>query len=171
MKQLARNIYNNIRGGINGLKSTLIERFIPSLPSKTLRNLFIRWSGVKASKNVHFYFGFTVRNPKGLIIRKNAVIAYEAVIWSLNHDYNDKYFCGKGALTEIGEYAWICSRSIILPGVKVGEGAVVASGAVVTKDVPPYTIVGGVPAKVIGKRERKGYQYGYHFKDDTSHLY
>lgn len=40
-----------------------------------------------------------------------------------------------------------------------------------TKDVPPYTIVGGVPAKVIGKRERKGYQYGYHFKDDTSHLY
>lgn len=103
MKQLARNIYNNIRGGINGLKSTLIERFIPSLPSKTLRNLFIRWSGVKASKNVHFYFGFTVRNPKGLIIedgvnigpkclldarkgliiRKNAVIAYEAVIWSL----------------------------------------------------------------------------------------
>lgn len=54
MKQLARNIYNNIRGGINGLKSTLIERFIPSLPSKTLRNLFIRWSGVKASKNVHF---------------------------------------------------------------------------------------------------------------------
>ena len=170
MKQLARNIYNNIRGGINGLKSTLIERFIPSLPSKTIRNLFIRWSGVKASKNVHFYFGFTVRNPKGLIIedgvnigpkclldarkgliiRKNAVIAYEAVIWSLNHDYNDKYFCGKGALTEIGEYAWICSRSM---------------------DVPPYTIVGGVPAKVIGKRERKGYQYGYHFKDDTSHLY
>lgn len=191
MKQLARNIYNNIRGGINGLKSTLIERFIPSLPSKTIRNLFIRWSGVKASKNVHFYFGFTVRNPKGLIIedgvnigpkclldarkgliiRKNAVIAYEAVIWSLNHDYNDKYFCGKGALTEIGEYAWICSRSIILLGVKVGEGAVVASGAVVTKDVPPYTIVGGVPAKVTGKRERKGYQYGYHFKDDTSHLY
>lgn len=54
MKQLARNIYNNIRGGINGLKSTLIERFIPSLPSKTIRNLFIRWSGVKASKNVHF---------------------------------------------------------------------------------------------------------------------
>ena len=158
MKQLARNIYNNIRGGINGLKSTLIERFIPSLPSKTIRNLFIRPKCLLDAR-------------KGLIIRKNAVIAYEAVIWSLNHDYNDKYFCGKGALTEIGEYAWICSRSIILPGVKVGEGAVVASGAVVTKDVPPYTIVGGVPAKVIGKRERKGYQYGYHFKDDTSHLY
>lgn len=80
MKQLARNIYNNIRGGINGLKSTLIERFIPSLPSKTLRNLFIRWSGVKASKNVHFYFGFTVRNPKGLIIEDGVNIGPKCLL-------------------------------------------------------------------------------------------
>ena len=76
----------------------------------------------------------------------------EAIIWTLNHDYNDIHFCGKGASTEIGTYAWICSRSIILPGIKIGEGAIVASGAVVTKDVPTFTIVGGIPAKVIGKR-------------------
>lgn len=91
----------------------------------------------------------------GLRIRKNSVIAYEAIIWTLNHDYNDDYFCGKGGPVEIGEYVWICSRAIILPGVKIGNGAVVASGAIVTKDVEPYTIVAGVPAKEISKREKK----------------
>ena len=182
---------NHIRGGYFGFKDTLIERFIPSIPSSTLRNILIRKFGVKASKNVNFYPGFTVRNPKGLIIEdgvtvgpkclldarkgltihKNAVIAYEAIIWSLNHDYNDLHFCGKGAPTEIGEYAWICSRSMILPGVKIGKGAIVASNAVVTKDVPDYAIVGGVPAKVIGYREEKDFQYGYQHKNKTSHFY
>ena len=57
-----------------------------------------------------------------------------------------------GAQTTIDDYAWICSRSIILPGIHIGEGAVVASGAVVTKDVEPYSVVGGIPAKKIGKR-------------------
>ena len=180
-----------IKGVYAGLKQTIVQRLIPWLPSRHFRNWSIRLMGVKATKNVMFYPGFTVRNPKGLIIEdgvnigpkclldarkgltihKNAVIAYEAIIWSLNHDYNDIHFCGKGAPTVIGAYAWICSRSIILPGVHVGEGAIVASGAVVTKDVPPYTIVGGVPAKVIGKRDVKKYSYGYNRKGDNSHLY
>ena len=98
---------------------------------------------------------------KGLEIGENTVIAYQAIIWTLNHDYNDIHFGSKGAKVKIGSYAWICSRSIILPGVTIGEGAVVASGAVVTKDVPPYKIVGGVPAKVIGERDKKLYDYGY----------
>ena len=134
------------------------------------------------AKNVRFYQGFHIRNPKGiavndgvsigprvlldgrkgLIIGKNVVIAYEAIIWTLNHDYNDIYFAGKGSSVTIGDYAWICCRSIILPGITIGEGAVVASGAIVTKDVPPYTIVGGTPAKIIGYREKKAYSYGYH---------
>lgn len=81
------------------------------------------------------------------------------------------HFCGKGAPTEIGEYAWVCSRSIILPGIKIGRGAIIASGAIVTKDVPDYAIVGGVPAKILGHREKKDYQYGYQRKKDTTHFY
>lgn len=53
---------------------------------------------------------------------------------------------------EIGNDVWIGCRAVILGGVKIGDGAVVAAGAVVTKDVPPYAIVGGVPAKVIKYR-------------------
>ena len=106
----------------------------------------------------------------GLTIHRNAVIAYDAIIWTLNHDYNDVHFCSKGAPVEIGAYAWICSRSIVLPGIKIGEGAVVASGAIVTRDVEPWTVVAGRPAKPIGKRENKNYQYGYLAATDYNHF-
>ena len=175
-----------INGIIGGIKWNLTTRIIPNFFSQNLRNWGMRLLGVKMSKNVKLYAGFSVRSPKnlvledgvnigpkvlldarcGLTIRQNAVIAYDAIIWTLNHDYNDENFCGKGAPVEIGRYAWVCSRSIILPGVNVGEGAIVASGAIVTKDVAPYTIVAGIPAKVIGKREIKQYQYGYNANTD-----
>lgn len=80
-------------------------------------------------------------------------IAQEVNIWTLEHDYNDPYYTAKGESVVIDDYVWIASRATILPGVHVGRGAVVAAGAIVTKDVPPMTIVGGVPAKVIGKRD------------------
>ena len=54
----------------------------------------------------------------------------------------------------IEDYVWVATRATVLPGVTIGEGAVVAAGAVVTKDVEPYTIVGGVPARSIGVRNR-----------------
>lgn len=54
--------------------------------------------------------------------------------------------------TRIDDGAWIGMRAMIMPGVHIGEGAIVAAGAIVTKDVPPYTIVGGNPAREIKKR-------------------
>lgn len=85
-------------------------------------------------------------------------------------DYKDVNFCGKGAPVDIGSHSWICSRSIILPGVSIGEGAIVASGAIVTKDVEPYMIVGGILAKPIGYRAKKDYLYAYNRKNDYSHF-
>lgn len=96
---------------------------------------------------------------KGLKIHKNVTVAYDAIIWTLHHDMNSNDFHTIGGPVEIDEYAWICSRSIILPGVKVGKGAVVASGAVVTKDVDPFSVVAGIPAKKIGERKRLEYNY------------
>lgn len=184
------SFFKHFRGGVKGLFWFFTTEFVPRIPSQHIRNRFMRMCGAKLSKNVKFYSGFSVRNPKGLVIedgvsigpgvlldarkgltiRKNATVAYQAIIWSLNHDYNDVHFCGKGGHTEIGAFAWICSRSIIMPGISIGEGAVVAAGAIVTKDVAPYSVVAGIPAKVIGHREEHRYEYGYKAKDDYSHF-
>lgn len=97
-----------------------------------------------------------------LIIGNNVDIAQETNIWTLEHDVNDDYHRVKGGDVIIEDYAWIASRVTILPGVKIGKGAVVASCALVTKDVPAMAIVGGVPAKVIGTRNNKlKYQLNY----------
>jgi acetyltransferase-like isoleucine patch superfamily enzyme len=65
------------------------------------------------------------------------------------HQAGDYASAGKSGTVRIGNDVWIATRSMVLKGVTIGDGAVVASGAVVTKDVPPYTLVAGVPAKVI----------------------
>lgn len=89
----------------------------------------------------------------GLMIGNNVDIAQEVNIWTEQHDYNSSSYQAIGAPVVIEDYVWLASRSTVLPGVTIGRGAVVACGAVVTKDVPALTIVGGVPAKVIGQRE------------------
>ncbi|HVJ85271.1 MAG TPA: acyltransferase [Caulifigura sp.] len=79
-------------------------------------------------------------------------IGPEASILTLGHDPQSPTFEDRGGDVTIGDRAWIGYRAIVMPGVTIGEGAVVAAGAVVTKDVAPYTIVAGVPAKPIGSR-------------------
>lgn len=174
LRHLIRKLYANY---IWWFTNSLINNF----PSRHIRTYGLKCAGLHFNGKIMIYEGLHVRNPrgitiedgvsigphvlldgrKGLYIGESAVIAYEAIIWTLNHDYNDIGFCGKGAPVKIGKYAWICSRSIIMPGIEIGNYAIVASGAVVTKNVPDYAIVGGVPAKIIGFREKKDYQYGY----------
>lgn len=89
----------------------------------------------------------------GLQIGNNVDIAQDVYIWTEQHDYNDSTYKAVGKPVIIEDYVWIASRATILPGVKIGRGTVVACGAVVTKDTPPLSIVGGVPAKIIGTRK------------------
>lgn len=90
-----------------------------------------------------------------LIIGDDVDIAQETNIWTLEHDVNSDAHCEKGSDVVIDDHAWIASRVTILPGVHIGRGAVVAANSVVTKDVPPLTIVAGVPAKKIGDRHNQ----------------
>ena len=95
----------------------------------------------------------------GVIIGNNVDIAQETNIWTEQHDYNSPTYKAACKAVVIEDYVWLASRVTVLPGVHIGRGAVVASGAVVTKDVSPLAIVAGVPAIIIGYRKEEALQY------------
>lgn len=85
-------------------------------------------------------------------IGSNAVVSEGAFLCTASHDIRSSTFELKTAPIAVGDMAWIGARAIVLPGVTIGTGAVIAAGAVVTKDVAPWTVVGGNPAREIGRR-------------------
>lgn len=94
-----------------------------------------------------------------LIIGDHVDIASEVMIWTSQHDLKDSHFRAIEKPVTIADYVFIGPRAIILPGVQIGRGAVIAAGAVVTKSVAPLSMVGGVPAVEIGKRSADSLQY------------
>lgn len=97
---------------------------------------------------------FISPQERPLKIGNNVSIAGEVRIFTMQHDIDDPDFREVGAPVVIDDYVVIGTRVTILPGVHIGRGAVVASGAVVTRDVAPYTVVGGVPAVFIRNRNK-----------------
>lgn len=88
----------------------------------------------------------------GIVLGSNVSISSRATILTASHDPNSASFAGYERGVVICDYAWIGLNALIMPGVTIGEGAVVAAGAVVTASVEPYAIVAGVPARAIGRR-------------------
>ena len=94
-----------------------------------------------------------------ITIGKDVMVGKDVIIMTTNHNFDrtdipmNKQGFQKEEPVVIGDDVWICDRSIILPGVHIGKGAIVGAGAVVTKDVPEWTVVGGVPVKVIKYRK------------------
>ena len=94
------------------------------------------------------------KGKRPLLIGNNVSIAGEVRIYTMEHDIESPDFEEVSAPVVIEDYVVIGTRVTILPGVTIGKGAVVASGAVVTKDVAPYTVVGGIPATIIKNRNK-----------------
>ncbi len=108
---------------------------------------------VQIGHHTNINYGCMLDGRGGRITIGNYVdVAPEVNIWTLEHNLSDPNFGTNSGDVTIDDYAWIANRAILLPGVHIGEGAVVAAGAVVTRDVEAYTVVGGIPAKPIGKR-------------------
>ncbi len=89
---------------------------------------------------------------RGIAIGSNVCISAEVRIYTMEHDIFSESFASVGAPVYIEDWVYVGARVTIMPGVRIGEGSVVASGAIVAKDVAPWTMVGGVPAKFIKNR-------------------
>ncbi|WP_338432721.1 acyltransferase [Clostridium tyrobutyricum] len=147
------------------------------IPSHLLRNFMYKFVyHIKLGKNVIIYGGSEIRSPynieigngtiigddskldgrNGIIIGSNVNFSTGVWIWTDQHNpQSEKFSCAnEGLPVIIGNRVWLSCRTVILPGVTIGEGSVIAAGAIVTKDVEPYSIYGGIPAKKIGDRNR-----------------
>lgn len=149
------------------------------IPFHSIRNYIYRIYGLRIGKHSYIHMGARFYFPKNISIGRGTIIgdhcfldgraklsigdhvdiASEVMIYNSEHDINSEGFDPIEEPVEIDDYVFIGPRTVILPGVKIGKGAVVAAGAVVTSDVKPFEIVGGVPAKVIGERKNKDPHY------------
>ncbi len=100
--------------------------------------------------------GAIVYNPRPIILGSHATISQEAYLCGATHDYEDPAFPLVSYEISIGSYAWICARATVQPGIAVGEGAVLALASVATRNLDPWTVYAGVPARAVKKRLTKG---------------
>lgn len=177
-KEAIKKIINRINNIILEFEIYLLH-LISYFPSHHLRRFFYRLAGIKIGRGSTIHMGSVFYDPKNIIIGEDTIIgekvvldgrdkliignhvdiASEVMIYNSEHDINDINFKPIINKVIIEDYVFIGPRVIILPGVTIGKGAVIAAGAVVTKDIPPFAIVGGVPGKIIGERKNKKLNY------------
>lgn len=164
----------NTRILVGSVLSLLYNSVVGQLPSRRLRRAFLRRYLGALHPGASVQMGCQFLNGRKVFLGERTVVNFgclldgrqhtirtgpdvsigpEATILTLGHDPQSANFSNHGGDVTIGARVWIAYRAIVLPGVTIGEGAVVAAGAVVTRDVEAFTIVAGAPAKVVGRRQ------------------
>lgn len=143
-------------------------------PVHAIRIYALRAFGARIDSETVVYHGFQVRSARnltigartsigdgaildargGLILGSDVNISTQVMIWTAQHDWKSADFSYIEAAVTVGDRAWIGPRAVLLPGATIGEGAVIAAGSIVRGTIPPFTLVGGVPAKIISDRPR-----------------
>lgn len=157
------------------------NRIVNKIPSRHLRKWFLQMLGAKIGKNCFPCRRVEILFPKGLELDEGVSIGWFAELDARggihvghdtnisshvklitgSHDIDDINFTADFLPIHIGHHCWIGTGAMVLQGVKIGDGAVIAAGAVVTRDVEPWTVMGGVPAKKIRMRkENQNYEGG-----------
>lgn len=108
-------------------------------------------SGTTINRGCKFYTSYVVRDAE-ITIGDHVAIGPEVSFCSASHLHTDIELADIAATIRVENRCWVGAKSVILPGITIGEGAVVGAGSVVTKDVPPWTIVAGNPARFIKER-------------------
>lgn len=162
------------RTRVRGILELSYNRLITHIPYNPLRLWWLRRLGATLGEHVYLFGSSEVLAPKtlsiegrchigrycqidargGIRIGRDVVIASHCLLITADHDPDDPGFAGRLGSITVDDRAWIGSRAIILKGVTIGEGGVVAAGSTVTEDVAPWTIVAGVPAKPIKQRSK-----------------
>jgi putative colanic acid biosynthesis acetyltransferase WcaF len=158
----------------------LIE--VGKIPSHSIRDFVYRKVGITLPRTSSIHFRAEFYRPEAIIIGEYCTIGdtcfldgRESItigdsvnigshvsIYTRQHDVDSSDFAESGGPVRIGRYAWLGSHCVVLPEVTIGEGAVVAAGAVVTRDVAPYAMVAGVPARFVRERSHDlRYRLGY----------
>jgi acetyltransferase-like isoleucine patch superfamily enzyme len=152
----------------------LMNKIVANIPFWQLRKLYYKLLGIEIGKHTEINMNLSVLSPQNIIIGKSThinrgcfidarggcsigdsvSISHNVSIVSGGHNLNSSSFNCFHAPIEIGDYVWIGINAVVLKGVRIGKGAVIAAGAVVTKDVEEFTIVAGVPARKIGLRSK-----------------
>jgi maltose O-acetyltransferase len=157
--------------------------FVGRIPSRTVRNSWLKLylpnfgSGTCVQMGCRFLNGRKIHFGKRNVINFGCLfdgrlfpirtgddvsIGPEATILTLGHDPQSPQMADRGGEVLVGDRVWIGYGALVLPGLKLGEGAVVGAGAVVTRDVEPFAIVAGNPARIIGQRNKDlRYQLSY----------
>lgn len=155
---------------------------VNQIPAHVIRRFFYRLSGVKIGKGSTIHMGARFYDPRNVVIGEDSIIgegvvldgrdkliigshvdfASEVMVYNSQHDIHSSDFRAQNKPVYIENYVFIGPRAIILPGNTIKKGAVVGAGAVVTENVEELDVVGGVPAKIVGKRnpESLGYTLG-----------
>jgi acetyltransferase-like isoleucine patch superfamily enzyme len=164
----------NLLRGYYGGASFLALLLTGSVPAHWFRKFVYRRFGMTIGQSSWIYMGAEIRSAKkitigencsighdvildgrnGLVIGNNVNISSQVWIWTMQHDPQSPTFASVGAEVLVEDYVWISGRAIILPGVVLAKGTVVAAGAVVTRSTEAFSIVAGMPARKIGERER-----------------
>lgn len=148
-------IYYNVYGNFVYLITQL--RYVPgiNIPDDSMiywRCRYVCPAGIHIGHNTIISNDAFLDGRCGIYIGNNVLVGAEVRIYTMKHDITSPTFAATGNPVHIKDWTYIANRVTILEGVTIGEGAVVASGAVVTKDVEPWTVVGGIPAKFIKRR-------------------